>query len=325
VLVVALAVAAAGGVLAALAPTIEVAIAGRILQAGAAAAGITVARAVATDCYERDLATSFIARLTGVMVFMPMIAPAIGGELVVAFGWRSVFVLGAVLTVVVSVWVFFQLEETIKAKAPRVDFGHLFRGLAYAAESRVFWGLTLFSALQMGAFFSFVGSAPFVMAEAYGFGPEIYGRYFFFIAVIFMASNFVSSVAVKRLGAQTTLRIGAAISVFGVGVFVALMLAGLDGPVWLFVPAGINGVAGGFALPAAVSLAVLERSERAGAASSLVGFVQFLMAGLASQIGGAIPHGSALPSILLIWALGLAGVAAIGVLAPQRIGFRAFA
>ncbi|MEM9012079.1 MAG: MFS transporter [Pseudomonadota bacterium] len=316
VLLVSMGVAAIGSAVVAVAPTIEVAIAGRVAQAAAAAGGITIARAVAADLYDRDRATAFIAKLTAVMVLMPMIAPAAGGELVVAFGWRSVFIVGTLLTIATWLGLWLGVRETLEVPSGRVDLAHLFSGLAYAAESRIFWGCTLFSALQMAAFFSFVGAAPFVMREAYGFGPEIYGRYFVFISAIFMASNYAASLLSAQLGTAAILRLGAFIAVVGVGAMLFALASGMEGPVWLFIPAGVNAVAAGLSLPSAVSLAVLDRAKRAGAASSFVGFAQFLLAGIATQVGGALPHTSPLPVIALLWALSTLGVLICGVLAP---------
>ena len=74
-----------------LAPSIEVFLGFRLLQA-TIASGIVLSRAIVRDMVPPDQAASLIGYVTMGMSLMPMVGPMIGGFLDESFGWQSVFV-----------------------------------------------------------------------------------------------------------------------------------------------------------------------------------------------------------------------------------------
>ena len=68
------------------ADTIEWLILGRFVQAFGGAVGMVLARAIVRDIYEAEDAARVIATLVMVMVVIPMLSPALGGELMARFG-----------------------------------------------------------------------------------------------------------------------------------------------------------------------------------------------------------------------------------------------
>ncbi len=64
---------------------------GRFIQAAGAGCGLVLARAIIRDVYGDDRLVKMMAYLTMAYVMGPMLAPAIGGALIDAFGWRAVF------------------------------------------------------------------------------------------------------------------------------------------------------------------------------------------------------------------------------------------
>src|SRR5690606_7685449 len=87
VVLIGLCITFVGSIMCILAPTIELLIVGRIVQAAGGAVGMVVARAIVRDIYDAREAASAIATLVMVMVVMPMVSPAVGGELMHYFGW----------------------------------------------------------------------------------------------------------------------------------------------------------------------------------------------------------------------------------------------
>src|SRR5579864_5053331 len=80
-----------GSAVAAVAHSIGVLVLGRFIQAIGAGCGVTLVRAIAQDVYGRDRLVKAIAYLTMAYTIGPMVAPMVGGVLIDAFGWRSVF------------------------------------------------------------------------------------------------------------------------------------------------------------------------------------------------------------------------------------------
>src|SRR5262249_375930 len=75
-----------------------------IFQSLGASTGQTISRAIIRDLYDRDRAASMIGLITSVVVVMPMAAPLIGGILDTLFGWESIFVFTALLSLTVFAW-----------------------------------------------------------------------------------------------------------------------------------------------------------------------------------------------------------------------------
>ncbi len=318
-----LAVTAAASVAVALAPTIETAIVARFVQAGAAGAGMVLSRVIARDLYGPVGAAQVIAQMTAVMVLAPMLAPVIGGAIVAFAGWRAVFVFTAVLALAVLLWSRAALAESIVERAPSLGVAEIARSFRAVAGVRLFWAYCLVATGSLSSFLFFVGTAPYVAAEAYGAGPEVYGLGFLFVGGGYMASNLVYARLVGRVRGDTLMLGGlAAAIVSGLAVWAAILM-GWSGLETVFAAAVLGSLSAGLIVPNAMAGAVSAFPARAGAASSLLGFAQFVVAAGVTQIGAVIAHDTAAPMTLTMAALSAFGLVAYGVLGafpPRREG-----
>ena len=297
-----------GSVLAAAAPGIWVALLGRLVQAAGAAAGAVLARAVAQDLYGRERAAGVIGQISAVMVLAPMLAPVLSGLVVEAAGWRGVFALVGLGALALGAWSWAGLPET----APRGEAGSAgatLRGFAEVARVRAFWGCAAFGAASLAAFLFFVGAAPYVMQEAYGAGPAMYGIVFIPLAAAYMLSNMVCGRVTARWGPRRTILIGSALTLGAMGAGLVAMGLGFRNPLGLMVPAIFHAIGAGLSVPNAVAGAVGAAPTRAGAASGLFGFLQFMAGAVAAQAAGFLPHGSAMPTVAGMTVISLIGLA----------------
>lgn len=320
VLIGAMWLAALGSAAAGVAPDLGLAVAGRVLQAAGAVAGMVLGRAIAQDVYGRQGAAGVIGQITAAMVVAPMVAPVISGVVVELAGWRVVFALVTAIAVGLALLAQARLPETAPPAEPRgwMDVG---RGLAEVAGRRTFWAYALYGVGSFASFLFFVGSAPFVMQEAYGIGPTGYGLYFMLISATYMVSNMLCGPLTRRLGERRALRAGAAFAIAGVGVGVALALGGAVHPMVLMLPMMLQSLGAGLSVPNTMAGAVGAAPDRPGAASGLMGFCQFLGGGVMAQVAGFLPHGTVLPSLLTMQGLLVTGFVLHLVLAREgRLG-----
>lgn len=298
-----------GSLLAAVAPVLSLAILGRLLQAGGAVAGMVLARAVAQDLYGRERAAAVIGQVTAVMVLAPMLAPVLSGLIVETVGWRGIFALVGAAAVVLALWSLLALPETAPHRvreSPRATL----RAFAEVAALRGFWSHGCFGAASLAAFLFFVGAAPYVMQETYGAGPTVYGLFFMPLAGTYMISNMTCGWLTARYGPRRMIVLGGACSLLAMAAGLLAMALGLDNPFVFMVPAVFHSVGAGLAVPNAVAGAVGVAPGRAGAASGLFGFVQFMAGAASTQVAGSVPHGIAAPTLLgmtVLSGLGLAG------------------
>lgn len=290
VMLLGLALAAAGSVLAAVSDVLWLAIAGRLLQAAGGAAGVVLSRAVAQDVFGSERAAGVIGQVTAVMVAAPMIAPTVSGLMVELGGWRAVFWLSAAVCAALVVWTRAGLAETAPAGGTGRSVVDTFRGFLIISRRRSFWRYAGYAAFGLSSFYYFVAIAPYVMREAFGQGPAAYGLYFMMLSGMFMVTNVISGPVTLWLGEERTLFFGAVLSVLGPATTAALLIGGVHQPWVLFVPGMLGSLGAGLAMPNAMGRAVAAVPERAGAASGLLGFSQFIVAAVATQAGGFLPH-----------------------------------
>lgn len=289
-----------GSVLCIIAPTIETLIAGRIVQAAGGAVGLVVARAIVRDTCPADEAGSRISTLVMFMVVMPMLSPAVGGELLVRFDWHSVFWLVGILSLLLFVLLQFRLTETLRQPVPFSGIGAMFRGFASLLHSRVFRGYAFSLACISVMFFSFIGAVPEIMISVMDRPPNEYGYYFIMVPASFILGNKVSQHISRRMGVQRMTELGSTLALAGIVIAIGLQLAGLLHPLALFLPIALTTFGNGLSMPNAQAAAINEFPERAGAASGLTGFLQMGFAAVAAQLVALIFNGTAYPLLLLM-------------------------
>lgn len=117
VLLAAIALFVAASVVCAVAPSIEVLIVARFLQAIGGAGVLVLPRAIARDLHEGVFVARELSRMAAVMALTPVVAPLIGGVLQTAFGWRSNFVALTAFGLMLAVMVWTLLPESLRVRA----------------------------------------------------------------------------------------------------------------------------------------------------------------------------------------------------------------
>lgn len=299
----------AGSVLCAVAPTIELLVLGRIVQAAGGCAGIVLSRAIVRDLYGLEQSATVLAYITMAMVVAPMLAPVLGGFLTDLAGWRWVFVAGILVGVLILVAVRAELAETAPAPPPGRT-GPSGRGFLSLLRSPRFMGYALQGAFSMSVFFAFLAAAPYLMVTVMGRPASEYGLMFVLVSAAFMAGNFAAARLTPRVGTDRMILIGCLGSLAGAATTLGLVLAGFWTPWAVFLPTSFGAFAQGLAMPNTQASFVSVDPQAAGTASGLGGFLQMGTAAVAAQIVGSIQNGTPYPM-----ALGMTVCAAVALMA----------
>jgi DHA1 family bicyclomycin/chloramphenicol resistance-like MFS transporter len=281
-------------------------IAARFVQALGGAGSIVLARAAVRDIYSGARAGRELSLMGSITAFAPIVAPVIGGILQTLFGWRAIFVLlvmFAALSGAVAVWL---LPETLKERTPGpFSFSSMMRLYRSVLVHRGFLAnLGILTTTFIGLF-AWVSGAPIVMqGVVYGLSPLVFGVTFAMGAAGYMAGAYVAARIVLRFGLDRTMGIGCATLAIGGLIMAAVVALGLTNVLW-FVGAMTIYLAGlGFALPMAMAGALTPFPDRAGTASSLMGFTQQSGAAIiAGAIGLYLGH-SAWPVAAVVSTMG---------------------
>ncbi|MBA4610162.1 multidrug effflux MFS transporter [Stappia taiwanensis] len=310
-----LAIFVVGSVICAVAPSIEVLLTGRMLQATGGCAGIVLGRAIVRDLYDRSQAASMIGYVTMGLAVAPMIGPAIGGVVDQSFGWRSSSYLMVVLGLLVLVAAWFDLHETNHNRVSGGGVAGLVRSYGALSRSGLFWAYALTSAFTSAVFFGFLGGAPFVAADLLGMSPAVYGLYFILVAGGYVFGNWISGRYSGSIGMVRMIGAGNVVLVLAVSIIAFLFALGLVHPLSLFGPMFVVGVGNGMCLPNAIAGAVSVRPDLAGAASGLTGSLQIGAGAIASALAGWFLSGILWPGTIWPLVLVMATACVLSVIA----------
>lgn len=286
-LLVGIAIFVVASVMAALAPSMEVLILARLLQAVGGSAGVVLARAMVRDVYSRDKSASVISYITTAFVVAPMIAPILGGLLEQYAHWRigqwGLAAMGA--AIFLSAW--FGLPETHRERDGSPSFTSFLASAGKLFGMRRFVSYTATLAFTSCVFFAFLGGAPHIMIDILKRTPFEYGLWFIMISIAYMAANFVSGTYTQRLGIDRMITLGNTITFMGGLLCLAAAITGYLSPFTLFAPMALAAFGNGLTIPNGTAAAISVDARLTGAAAGWAGFTQMAVASLASQLVGS--------------------------------------
>lgn len=307
----------------ALAPTVELLIAFRLLQGLAGSAGIVIARAVVRDLYDGLAMARFFSTLMLISGTAPIIAPVIGGQVMRTTDWRGVFVVLTGIGVVLTLVVWRLLDETLPPHR-RHSGGlratlHTMRGLL---GDRVFTGYTLTGSFAFAALFAYVAASSFVVQEIFGASPQTFSLLFGLNSIGLIGVGQVNGrILVGRVSLDKVLATGLTV-VVAAATALLLMTLGVFGPVGLApIAAGLFVLmsAMGVTLPNTNAQALMRTRHAAGSASALLGTSAFLVGAIASPLVGIAGERTAVPMAVVQLVCAVAAAACfLGLCRPWR-------
>ncbi|MCP5072142.1 MAG: multidrug effflux MFS transporter [Rhodobacteraceae bacterium] len=268
VLLVGFAVFALASVVCALAPSAEILLTGRVLQASVVV-GLVLSRAAIRDLVPGDRAASMIGYVTMGMALSPMLAPTIGGFLQELFDWRAAFWTMAFVGGLTFLLVWRDLGETNQNKS--VNMTQQIRSYPELLTSRRFWAYAAAGALASACFFAMLGGAPFVGDQIYHLSPGKLGIYFMFTPLGYMIGNFISGSYTTRFGISRMMIAGASTTFGGMAISLVMILMGAGHPMAFFGLTVAIGLGNGMVLPGATAGMLNINPRLAGTAAGLGG------------------------------------------------------
>ena len=177
------------------APSIEILILARVLQALGGCATLVVPRAIVQDIYEGNEAARMMALVAMIQSIAPLTAPIIGGVLDAIFGWRSIFAFLALFICLLGLWALVALKETrpLENDGNTARWSDIFARYGRLLSSRIYVGYTLAFAAGTSGFFGFLAVGPNLIIENMGLAPILFSIFLMLITLQFPAGNYVAS------------------------------------------------------------------------------------------------------------------------------------
>ena len=288
-----------------LAPSLELLVLARIVQAFGGGAAMAVMRAAIMDHFGPSRAAAAIAATATAILIAPMLAPTLGGLAIQWLDWRAVFGLSAILGIAVLLFAARSLSETRTADPSAGPSPRTLSSYRQLFSSRTYLTYVAFGSSMMSMIYTFVTGAPYVAVDVLGVSPTRLGLLLFLPAVASFAGFLVAARTANRVSPARLMQTGALIAFLGAAMMILLALAGVWHPLALFLPGMLVGFANALATPSSTTGAITRHPAFAGAASGLLGFLQLVVAASATQFVALLAGHSPVPLTATLMGLSL--------------------
>jgi DHA1 family bicyclomycin/chloramphenicol resistance-like MFS transporter len=317
-LIVGTAVHIIASLLCAIAPSVAVLGIFRGLQGLGAAAAAVVAMAVVRDLFTGRAAATVLSRLMLVMGVAPVLAPSIGGGILLAGSWRWVFGVLAILGVALLIVATFALRESLPPERRRsrgiMPVVRTYGGLIRDGQFVV---LVLVAALAMSAMFAYIAGSSFVLQEEFGLSEQQFAIVFALGAIALIGASQLNVVLLGHFTPVRIVTVALTVAVLASLVMTVLALAGIGGIFGFLVPLWFVLGAVGFVMPNAPALALSRHGEAAGTAAALLGAAQFGSGAIIAPVVGVLGNDNVAVSVTMVAVSAIALVALVAVTAAS--------
>ncbi len=289
----------------------------RFVSGFAGASGIVIAKAIARDVCEGPELTRFFAMLMMVNGLAPILAPVIGGQILLFTSWRGVFV------VLVAVGLFQLLatllyKETLPQAERLTGLKASFAKFPMLLKNRYFLGHCLVQCFVFGAFFSYLAGSSFVFQNIFQVSPQMFSLIFGGIGAGLMVMGVLPARLAGRVPDVKMLQVSLLVPLAGSVVLLLAFSAGAGMAIILpvlfltIVPLSVVGAA-------SFSLALSRQGKNAGSASALLGFFSMILGGCMMPLVGIAGEHTAIPMcVMMISGYGLGYAAFRLMIAPEH-------
>lgn len=278
--------------------SVEALIVMRFLQALGGCAGMVASQTLVRDLFPNNKTAQAFSSITLVIAVSPMIAPTLGGYLTVAFGWSSIFLMLAFLSLIIVLCVHFFLPGGKKAD-PSISLHpkEVIKNFIQVIKQPQFITYALAGGIAMSAPFAYIAASADVFMNIYQFTEKEYGWIFAIVASGLIGTAQLNHLLLQRFRNEQLVRyalrfqlvVGLALTAgvilnwYNDIAFVVLVFLFLTGQ-------GLTG-------PNSTALALAPFTRHTGSAASLLGSFRMTIAGLVSAVVSAWYDGTPLPMV----------------------------
>jgi DHA1 family bicyclomycin/chloramphenicol resistance-like MFS transporter len=273
----------------------------RFIQAVGSCAAAVASMAMVRDLFGAKESAKVFSLLLLVVGASPMIAPTVGGYIVVAFGWRAVFLVLLSLGVLITVLTVFFLPESYAAdKHFSLKPGPIVNNFLSVVKEPQFLVYVLVEALAFAGLFAYVSGSPIVFMDIFHVDKKTYGWIFAFLSVAFIGLSQFNGLLLRRYNSEQIVWVALTGQVVVAAVFLGGNMAG-----WFGLPQTIFFIflflaCLGFTNPNAAALSLAPFTKNVGSASALLGALQMGIGALASIGISAFSNGTSTPMIAIM-------------------------
>jgi DHA1 family bicyclomycin/chloramphenicol resistance-like MFS transporter len=291
--------------------------AARFFQAIGACAGGVVARACVRDLFGPEEAPRIFAYMMLVLAVAPLIAPFLGGYLLIWASWRAIFWIQAAIGAIAAIAIMLRLPETHGGAHRTLHPFKILRDYFYIAQDRRFIAYALAGAIGNAAMFAYITGSPHVFIDLFHVQAQNFGWFFGSNAAGLIATAQVSARLLRRASAERVMLSAQIAQVLTGAALVLIAASGFGGIVGLALALFVFVALNGAIMPMATGVSMRHFGLNAGMASALLGTLQFGAATISSLAMGAFSPHTPVPMAAIMAGCAVAGLALHVLLRPR--------
>lgn len=273
------------GIICAYAPSIEILLLGRFLQGLTGSVGVVISKAIARDFASGQELTKLFALLMMVNGLAPVLAPLVGGQLLLFTTWRVIFVILAVFSAILLVGSLIFRESLPKEKRVTGGVDVALKNYITLIKDRRFLGQTLIQLFAFGGFFAYISGSSFVYQNIFNLSAQEFSYFFGINSSGIILASAISGRVSNIITSEQLLTFSLWQLTISSLLFLIAMISG-----WPLIPVTTILF---FAVctvslfgSASFSMAMTNYGKMAGSASAILGFASMFSAGIVSPLVG---------------------------------------
>ena len=305
--------------LCAVAPTFPMMIAGRVLMGAAAAATRVLVVAMVRDLFEAEAMARVMSLVFMTFMVVPVLAPNIG-QLILLFGsWRAIFLVLVVYALVMVVWPWIRLPETLHPEFRRtLDWRAMAQAVAETVREPQSRGYTLAVTISFAGLIAYISSIQQIVFDVFHEGRLI-GLVFACVAAPMAVASYLNARFVGRFGLRRVGHSAALMFALITSAHAAVALSGHEIlPLFILFQA-LTMASFSFTSSNLGTLAMEHMAPIAGTASAVQGAVGTIGAAAIGFFIGQQFDGTAIPFVVGTAACAAGGFLTIVLTEPKRL------
>lgn len=272
-------------ILCSIAPNIEVLLVARFLQGLTGSIGVVIAKAISRDFASGKELMRLMSLLMLVNGLAPVIAPLIGGQLLLFSTWRFIFIILAGFSAVLLIGSFIFTESLPPEKRISGGISIAFKNYGTLLKDKSFLGQSLVQLFAFGGFFAYISGSSFVYQNIFNLSAQEFSYMFGINSCGIILASVLSAKASNVVTMKTILNTSLWQLTVGSTLFLCAMYFN-----WSFIVTSIIlfftictvSVFGS----AGFSMAMAKYGHQAGSASAILGFAGMFSASFVSPLVG---------------------------------------
>lgn len=272
-------------ILCAYAPNIEVLLIARFLQGLTGSIGVVIAKAISRDYATGKELMRLMSLLMLVNGLAPVIAPLIGGHILLFSTWRFIFIILAIFSIILFIGSLTFSESLSPEKRISGGITMAFKNYSTLLKDINFLGQSLVQLFAFGAFFAYITGSSFIYQNIFNLSAQQFSYMFGLNSCGIILASVLSAKASNIIKIKTILNTSLWQLTIGSLLFLSAMYFN-----WSFIitsiilfctvcTVSIFGSAG-------FSMAMAKYGHQAGSASAILGFASMFSAGIVSPLVG---------------------------------------